>query len=85
MNQVGRCSQAADRGGARGRAAAGQPDPRAAAAGGLPEDHQPAGDAGPAVPAEQLAVRAAEPAALDREHRQDEQRVRLRVETNARP
>jgi len=75
-----RCSQAADGGGARGGAAAGQPDPHAAAAGGLPEDHQPAADPGPAVPAEQLAVRPAEPAAVDREHRQDQRCVGLRVE-----
>lgn len=72
--------QAADGGGAGGGETAGQPDPHAAAAGGLPEDHQPAGDPGPAVPAEQLSVRPAEPAALDREHRQDQQRVGLRVE-----
>lgn len=57
--------QAADGGGAGGGEATGQPDPPAAAAGGLPEDHQPAGDSGPAVPAEQLSVRPAEPAALD--------------------
>lgn len=61
--------QAADRGGAGGGAAAGQQDPHAAAAGSLPEDHQPAGHTGPAVPAEQLSVCAAEPAALDRKHR----------------
>lgn len=73
--------QAADGGGAGGGAAAGQPDPHAAAAGGLPEDRQPAGYPGPAVPAEQLSVRPAEPAALDREHRQDQQRVGLRVES----
>lgn len=72
--------QAADGGGAGGGAAAGQPDPHAAAAGGFPEDHQPAGHTGPAVPAEQLPVRPAEPATLDRKHRQDQQRVGLRVE-----
>lgn len=72
--------QAADGGGAGGGAAAGQPDPHAAAAGGFPEDHQPAGDAGSAVPAEQFSVRSAEPAALDRKHHQDQQRDRLRVE-----
>lgn len=73
-------AQAANRGGARGRATAGQQDPTAAAAGGLPENHQPAGGARPVVPAEQLAVRPAEPAALEREHSQDQQRVGLRVE-----
>ncbi|XP_067384333.1 T-cell leukemia homeobox protein 1 isoform X2 [Channa argus] len=57
--------QAADSGGAGGGAATGQPDSHAAAAGGLPENHQPAYDSGPAVPAEQLTVRPAEPAALD--------------------
>lgn len=57
--------QAADGGGAGGGAAAGQQDPHAAAAGGFPEDHQPAGHPGPAVPAEQLPLRPAEPAALD--------------------
>lgn len=72
--------QAADGGGAGGGAAAGQPDPHAAAAGGFPEDPQPAGHTGPAVPAEQLPVRPAEPATLDRKHRQDQQRVGLRVE-----
>ncbi len=72
--------QAADGGGAGGGAATGQPDSHAAAAGGLPEDRQPAGNPGPAVPAEQLSVRLAEPAALDREYRQDQQRVGLRVE-----
>ncbi|KAA8579018.1 hypothetical protein FQN60_010618, partial [Etheostoma spectabile] len=72
--------QAADGGGAGGGEAAGQPDPHAATAGGLPEDHQPAGHPGPAVPAEQLPVRPAEHAAMDREHRQDLQRVGLRVE-----
>lgn len=57
--------QAADSRGARGRATAGQPDPHAAAAGGLPEDHQPASYPRPAVPAEQLSVRTTKPAALD--------------------
>lgn len=71
--------QAADGGGAGGGAAAGQPYPHAAAAGGLPEDHQPTGYPGPAVPAEQLSVRPAEPTALDRKHHQDQQRVDLRV------
>lgn len=71
--------QAADGGGARGGAAAGQPDPHAAAAGGLPEDHQPAADPRPALPAEQLSVRPTESAALVREHGQDQQRVGLRV------
>ena len=37
-------SQAADGGGARSGAAAGEPHPHAAPAGGLPEDHQPARD-----------------------------------------
>lgn len=73
-------AQAADRGGAGGGAAAGEQDPPAAAAGGLPEDHQPAGGARPVVPAKQLAVRPAEPAALEREHGQDQQRIGLRVE-----
>ncbi|XP_061646662.1 T-cell leukemia homeobox protein 1 isoform X2 [Phyllopteryx taeniolatus] len=44
--------EASDGGGEGGGETASQPDPRAAAAGGLPELHQPAGDAGPAVPAE---------------------------------
>ena len=73
--------QAADCGGAGGRAAAGQPDSYATSSGSLSEKHQPAVDPGPTVPAEQVTVRTAEPAALDREHRQDQQRVGLRLET----
>ncbi|XP_061692858.1 T-cell leukemia homeobox protein 1 isoform X2 [Syngnathoides biaculeatus] len=72
-------AQASNRGGERGGEAASQPDPHAAAAGGLPEVHRPAGDAGPAMPTEQLFVRPAEPATLEREHRQDQQRFDLRV------
>lgn len=72
--------QAADGGGAGGGAAAGQSDPHAAATGGLPEHHQPAGHPGPTVPAEQLSVRPTEPAALDRKHRKDQLRVVMRIE-----
>lgn len=64
--------QATDGGGERGWAAAGQQDPDATAAGGFPEDHQPAGYPGPVVPAEQLPIRSAEPTAVDRKHSKDQ-------------
>uniref|UniRef100_A0A803YFB4 Uncharacterized protein n=1 Tax=Meleagris gallopavo TaxID=9103 RepID=A0A803YFB4_MELGA len=47
----------ADGGGARGGAAAGQPADAAPAAGGLPEEPEPAAAAGPALHAQLLAVR----------------------------
>lgn len=73
--------QAANGGRAGGWAAAGQSDPHAAAAGGLPEDDQPTRDPRPAVPTEQLSICPAEPAAMEREYRKDKQRNCLRVES----
>ena len=63
--------QAADGGGAGGRAAAGEPADAAAAARRLPEVAQRVDPARPAVSAQLVAVRAAEPAALGGGERQD--------------
>ncbi|XP_069025597.1 T-cell leukemia homeobox protein 2 isoform X5 [Embiotoca jacksoni] len=52
--------------GERGREAAGQPADAAASAGSLSEDVEPAAAAGPALPAQLLPLRPAEPAALGR-------------------
>lgn len=71
--------QAADSGGTRGGEAASQPDSHANPTGGLPENDQPAGNPGPAMPPQQLPVRPPEPAALDRKHRKNQQCVSLRV------
>ncbi|XP_029853856.1 T-cell leukemia homeobox protein 3 isoform X3 [Aquila chrysaetos chrysaetos] len=62
---------AADGGGAGGRAAAGEPADAAAAARRLPEVAERVDPARPAVPAQLVAVRAAEPAALGGGERQD--------------
>lgn len=59
-------TQETDRRGARGREAAGQPADAAASAGSFPEDVEPASAAGPALPAQLLPLRPAEPAALGR-------------------
>uniref|UniRef100_A0A8C9N2P7 Uncharacterized protein n=1 Tax=Serinus canaria TaxID=9135 RepID=A0A8C9N2P7_SERCA len=58
--------EASDSGGARGRAAAGQPADAAPAAGGFPEEPGAAAAAGPALHAQLLALRPAEPPALGR-------------------
>uniref|UniRef100_A0A674GTB9 T cell leukemia homeobox 3 n=1 Tax=Taeniopygia guttata TaxID=59729 RepID=A0A674GTB9_TAEGU len=62
---------AADGGGAGGRAAAGEPADAAAAARRLPEVAERVDPARPAVPAQLVAVRTAEPAALGGGERQD--------------
>uniref|UniRef100_A0A803W9K2 Uncharacterized protein n=1 Tax=Ficedula albicollis TaxID=59894 RepID=A0A803W9K2_FICAL len=58
--------EASDGGGARGGAAAGQPADAAPAAGGFPEEPGAAAAAGPALHAQLLALRPAEPPALGR-------------------
>lgn len=59
-------TQETDSRGERGREAAGQPADAAASAGSFPEDVEPAIAAGPALPAQLLPLRPAEPAALGR-------------------
>lgn len=66
--------QAADSGGERSRATTSQPNPNAASARSFSKDYKPACYSRPNLPTQQLSIRTSEPAALDWEHGENQQR-----------